>query len=142
MEMKILLASAIFLTNFASSIGRVLLGKHKEACEPINGLVRIEFPNCRVSYIELNQCIGTCLSWDGLPLNKEKAIRECKCCKPTTLKDRKIKLGCKTSNNQQVVQEYTVKEPIACGCSPCTRRRKRSKDSKALTSKTLADITF
>ena len=130
MELKIVLVLGALLLNIAVSYGRTLIGRHRQACEPLAGLITVRLPNCR-GRIYVNQCIGTCLSWDGLPENADIPANRCTCCKPVTFREKKVLLECTSKFRRRQVEEHTIKEPIACGCSPCNRRRKRSRVSKS-----------
>ena len=126
MDLKFMLTCTISLLHFALSYGRMVIGRHTQDCQPITSLVEVKFPNCLKTSISLGQCFGTCLSWDGLPDNADKPVNRCTCCKPVTFRDRKVFVECIGGNGVRQVEEHTVKEPIACGCTPCSRRKKRS----------------
>lgn len=126
MELRILHLCIVSLLSVALSYGRTLIGRHVHACKPMNGLVRVKLPNCRESTISLDQCIGTCISWDGLPENVNKPAKTCTCCKPVTFRDKEVLVECIDRYGRHKIEQHIIKEPKACTCLPCNRRRKRS----------------
>ncbi len=132
--MRILLACTLCVLNVAISYGRAMLGNHNKACQPVSGLVTVAFPNCRTSDVKVNQCIGTCLSWDGFYANNAVPGHMCECCKPATFLTKKIYVECVGADGKEHVQERTIHHPKACHCTPCHRRRKRSDNTKPFSS--------
>ena len=116
----------VFLFSIALSYGRTLIGRHLHTCRPMTGRVRVKFPNCRETSIYLDQCIGTCISWDGLPANDIKPVSKCTCCKPVTFQEKRVLAECTGKSGRSQIEEHIIREPKACTCLPCNRRRKRS----------------
>jgi len=126
MDIRINQLCVVSLLIVALSDGRTLIGRHVHACQPMDGFVHITQQNCERRSVKLAQCIGTCISWDGLPENTEEQVQTCTCCKPVIFVERIVLLQCTNKNKLRYVKELTVKEPKACACLPCNRRRKRS----------------
>ena len=126
MELKIIHLLVFIILGIAFSYGRTLIGRHLHVCRPMNGLVPIKVPNCRESTISFDQCIGTCISWDGLPENANIPVTTCTCCKPVTFREKNVLVECTDGFRRRKIKQYKIKEPKACTCLPCNRRRKRS----------------
>lgn len=133
MDLTILYLCIISFIQISTSYGKTL-GRHFQACRPMTGLVRAKFPNCRESKVLLDQCIGTCISWDGLPENADSVVSTCTCCKPVTFEEKRVFVECMDELGRSQIEEHTIQEPKACSCVPCNRRRKRSEVLKKLLS--------
>ena len=107
-------------TVFAS----LKIGIHKQVCKPVSfsAVPVTNIPGCKDTAVPLNLCVGTCLSYDGYPDQKQHSS-VCKCCQPVRWRERKITLQCNSSrDNSQHLAVHTINEAVACACAPCSKK--------------------
>nr|QBL02618.1 glycoprotein hormone-like secreted protein [Tripedalia cystophora] len=120
---RVLVALAcLFLTT--SVTAKLSIDVHRQVCKPIQfSAVPVKMPGCTLRKVPFNQCVGTCLSVDGYPGSLGKRL--CKCCQPVMWRRRDIELEClHPSNGSRVIGKYTVREAVACACTPCIDHKK------------------
>lgn len=85
----------------------------KNGCQTIKYTKKITRRNCNPKNIDLNMCLGYCMSEVYTGWNGQKVHTLCNVCKPSQTKKIKVKFHCYDGKKRQV--QY-IDKIIACDC--------------------------
>jgi len=109
-----MLAMFISLQKHSTVDGAYAVAKDKERCKLVGYQLKLSFPTCYDSMVNLNTCLGACISATG-PFTRNKMTEMTTCCRVVKYQEVHVRIKCKYQPNYF----HTVRSATECSCGKC-----------------------
>jgi len=89
--------------------------KSKEKCQLVGYQLKLNFPSCLQTVVDLNTCLGACLSASGPFRTHEKMSEITTCCRVVEYQEIHVKLKCRYNENYF----HALRSATKCSCGRC-----------------------
>ena len=104
----------ISLQKHSSVDAAYAVAKNKERCKLVGYQLKLNFPTCYDTIVNLNTCLGACISATG-PFTRNKMTEMTTCCRVVKYQEVHVRIKCKYQPNYF----HTVRSATECSCGKC-----------------------
>ena len=93
--------------------GSLRAAREKERCQKVGYKLKLVFPSCYDTVVDINTCIGACISATG-PFDRNELTEVTTCCRVVEYQEIHVRITCRYNKFF-----HTLRSATKCSCGRC-----------------------